>query len=100
MTRVAVITGGTRGIGAEVSKGLHKAGYKVVATYHRNVDGAKRFHEETGIPVEAWNVADYDACEQSVARIAETWGQVDVLINNAGIPRAPLLHPLATGDRK
>src|SRR3546814_14450479 len=63
------------GIGAEVSKGLHKAGYKVVANYHRNVDGAKRFHEETGIPVEAWNVADYDACEQSVARIAETWGQ-------------------------
>src|SRR3546814_18409326 len=95
MTRVAVITGGTLGIGAEVSKGLHKAGYKVVANYHRNVDGAKRFHEETGIPVEAWNVADYDACEQSVARIAETWGQVDVMINTAGITRDTVLHRMA-----
>ena len=67
MTRVAVITGGTRGIGAEVSKGLHKAGYTVIANYHLNRDGARKFHEETGIAVESWNVADYDACEESVA---------------------------------
>ncbi len=92
MTRVAVITGGTRGIGAEVSKGLHKAGYTVVANYHRNVEGAERFHEDTGIPVESWNVADYDACDESVLRIADKYGPVDILINNAGITRDVVLH--------
>lgn len=92
MTRVAVVTGGTRGIGAEISKGLHAAGYRVVANYHRNIDGAKRFHDETGIVVASWNVADYDACEESVLRINETHGQVDILINNAGITKDAVLH--------
>ena len=92
MARVAVVTGGTRGIGAEVSRGLHAAGYTVVANYNRNVEGAKRFHDETGIPVVAWDVASYSGCETSMREICETYGPVDILINNAGITRDVVLH--------
>ena len=70
MARVAVVTGGTRGIGAEVSRALHDAGYKIVANYNRNVEGAKRFNAETGIAIQAWDVSDYGQCEANLAQIA------------------------------
>ena len=92
MARVAVVTGGTRGIGAEISRGLHEAGYKVIANFNRNVEGAKRFHEELGISIKAWDVSDFKACEASVKEICDEHGPVDILINNAGITRDVVLH--------
>ncbi len=92
MARVAVVTGGTRGIGAEVSRALHHAGYITVANYNRNVEGAKRFNEECGIAIRAWDVSDYGQCESNLAAIATEVGTVDVLINNAGITRDAVLH--------
>lgn len=92
MARVAIVTGGTRGIGAEVSKGLHAAGYDVIANFNRNVEGARRFNEETGIPVKAWDVSDFAACEAALREITDEHGPVDILINNAGITRDVVLH--------
>jgi acetoacetyl-CoA reductase len=92
MARVAVVTGGTRGIGAEISRGLYGAGYKVVANFNRNVEGARRFTDETGIPIRAWDVSDYKACEESLKAICDEYGPVDILINNAGITRDVVLH--------
>lgn len=92
MARVAVVTGGTRGIGAEVSKGLREAGYTVVANYHRNVDGAQRFARETGIGIEKWDVSKFAECEAGLERIVENCGPVDIVINNAGITRDVVLH--------
>ena len=92
MSRVAIVTGGTRGIGAEISRALHGGGYKVVANFNRNVEGAKRFAESTGIQVKAWNVADFKACETSLAEISAEHGPVDILVNNAGITRDVVLH--------
>ena len=68
MSRVAVVTGGTRGIGAAISKALKDAGYKVAADYAGNDEAARSFKAETGIPVYKWNVADYDACAAASSR--------------------------------
>ncbi len=92
MTRVAVVTGGTRGIGAAICEALDKDGYKVVATYAGNDEAAKKFTEKTGIPSYKFNVADFDACCENVARIERELGPVDVLVNNAGITRDAFLH--------
>ncbi len=92
MGRVAIVTGGTRGIGAEISRGLHGAGYTVVANFNRNVEGARRFNAETGIPIKAWDVSDFAASERSVGEIVAEYGPVDILINNAGITRDTVLH--------
>jgi acetoacetyl-CoA reductase len=87
MARVAVVTGGTRGIGKAISLALHKAGYEVVANYAGNEEKAKAFEKETGIPARKWDVADYAACMEACSQIAKDLGPVDVLVNNAGITR-------------
>ena len=92
MARVALITGGTRGIGAEISRGMKADGYDVVAGFHLNVQRAERFHEETGIDILQFDVSDYDACERAVHKLEESHGPVDILINNAGITHDVFLH--------
>ena len=87
MARVALITGGTRGIGKAISQALQAAGYKVAATYAGNETAAKQFETETGIKTFQWDVADHQACQKGVAEVAAAVGPVDVLINNAGITR-------------
>ena len=87
MERVAIVTGGTRGIGRAISEALLGAGYKVAATYGGNEEVAERCSKETGIPCYKFDVADFAACQAGVRRIANDLGPVEVLINNAGITR-------------
>lgn len=87
MTHVAVVTGGTRGIGEAVSVALRDAGFSVAASYVGDVERARAFTERTGIDSFQWNVADFDACHVAAEKIANQLGPVDVLINNAGITR-------------
>ncbi|WP_029030052.1 acetoacetyl-CoA reductase [Salinarimonas rosea] len=94
MSRVAVVTGGTRGIGAAISKGLKEAGYKVAATYAGNDEKANAFKEETGIPVYKFDVADAAACEAGLKAIEGDLGPVEVLVNNAGITRDRMFHKM------
>jgi acetoacetyl-CoA reductase len=92
MARVAVVTGGTRGIGEAISVGLKEAGYKVAANYAGNDEAAGRFKERTGIPVYKWSVADYDACVAGLKQVEADLGPVEVLVNNAGITRDTMFH--------
>jgi acetoacetyl-CoA reductase len=92
MARVAVVTGGTRGIGAAISRGLKAAGYKVAATYAGNEEAAKALHAETGIHVFKWDVADFAACKAGIAKVEAALGPIDILVNNAGITRDTTLH--------
>lgn len=94
MSRVVVVTGGTRGIGEGISIALKDAGYKVAATYHGNDEKALAFKDKTGIPVFKFDVADFAACQQGVAQIVAAVGPVEVLVNNAGITRDTLLHKM------
>ena len=87
MSRVAIVTGGSRGIGEAISLALQAQGLKVAANYAGNDERAKAFSEKTGIAVFKWDVSDYDACQKGVAKVAEELGPVDVLVNNAGITR-------------
>jgi len=95
MTRVAVVTGGTRGIGWAISVALHEADYKVAANYAGNDEAARRFTQETGIAAFKFDVADFKACEAGVKRIEQELGQVEVLVNNAGITRDSVLHKMS-----
>jgi len=93
MARVAVVTGGTRGIGRAISEALKDAGYEVAATYAGNDEAAQRFKSETGIPVFKFDVADFNACAEGIKAIeAELGGPVEVLVNNAGITRDATMH--------
>ena len=92
MPRTALVTGGTRGIGAAISMALKDAGYKVAANYAGNDDAARGFNAETGIPVYKWSVADYDACAAGIAQVEADLGPVEVLVNNAGITRDAPFH--------
>ena len=92
MARVAVVTGGTRGIGQAISIALKNKGFRVAANYGGNDAAARQFQAETGIPVYKWDVADYDACEKGVAGVTRELGPIDVLVNNAGITRDGMLH--------
>jgi acetoacetyl-CoA reductase len=92
MTKVALVTGGTRGIGAAISKALMAAGYRVAANYAGNDDAAEAFSQETGIPSFKWSVADYDACVAGIAAVEDALGPIDVLVNNAGITRDAMFH--------
>ncbi|GAB4237044.1 MAG: beta-ketoacyl-ACP reductase [Methyloligellaceae bacterium] len=92
MARVALVTGGTRGIGAAISKALKAEGYAVAANYAGNDEAANAFNKETGIAVYKWSVADYDACKEGVAKVEADLGPVDVLVNNAGITRDAMFH--------
>ncbi len=94
MARVAVVTGGTRGIGAAISKALSAAGYKVAANYAGNDEAAARFSAETAIGVYKWNVASYDACVDGLQKVAADLGPVEVLVNNAGITRDGMFHKM------
>ncbi len=95
MGRVAIVTGGTRGIGEAISVGLKEAGYTVAATYAGNEEAANRFKEKTGISVYKFNVSDFEACEKAVERITEDLGDVDILVNNAGITRDGTMHRMS-----
>ncbi len=95
MARVVIVTGGTRGIGAAVAVTLKGAGYAVAANYHANDEAAERFAAETGVAVCKWDVADFDACADGVARVKADLGPVDVLVNNAGITRDATIHKMA-----
>jgi acetoacetyl-CoA reductase len=92
MARVALVTGGSRGIGAAISRALKAAGYTVAANYAGNDAAAAAFKAETGIPVYKWSVADYDACAAGIAKVEADLGPVDVLVNNAGITRDAPFH--------
>lgn len=94
MTKVAVVTGGTRGIGAAISVALRDAGYKVAANYAGNDEAAAAFSKENGIKTYKWNVGDYDACVTGLAAVEADLGPVDVLVNNAGITRDGMLHKM------
>lgn len=87
MARVAVVTGGTRGIGAAISIALRDKGFTVAANYGGSDDKARAFTEKTGIKSYKWNVADHEACLQGCAAVAAELGPIDVVVNNAGITR-------------
>ena len=92
MARVAVVTGGTRGIGEAVSKALKAAGYQVAANYGGNDEAAQKFKAAHGIPVYKWDVASYESCAAGLRQVEADLGPVDVLVNNAGITRDTMLH--------
>lgn len=98
MARVALVTGGTRGIGAAISTAMKAAGYAVAATYGGNDDAAQKFRDEHGIAVYRWDVGDFDACGQGIAQVEADLGPVDVLVNNAGITRDGTLHRMKPED--
>jgi len=94
MARVALVTGGSRGIGAAISIALKKAGYTVAANYAGNDEAAASFTKETGIPTYKWDVSNYDACVAGIGKIEAAHGPVDVLVNNAGIARDAMFHKM------
>lgn len=91
---VAIVTGGTRGIGAAISKVLTAGGTSVVATYHGNDEAAEAFKAETGVAVRKWDVADPEASAAGVAEVESSVGPVDILVNNAGITRDGMFHKM------
>src|ERR1051325_9895571 len=94
MARVALVTGGTRGIGASISKTLKGAGYKVAASYAGNDAAAEKFKAETGIPVYKRDVSSFDACTAGVKQVEAGLGPIDVLVNNAGITKHGAFHTM------
>ncbi|NQW09827.1 MAG: acetoacetyl-CoA reductase [Alphaproteobacteria bacterium] len=95
MARVALVTGGTRGIGEAISIALKEAGCNVAATYAGNDARAKEFTGRTGIPAYKWDVADFDACQAGVAKVEADVGPIDILVNNAGITRDGTIHKMS-----
>src|SRR5215467_8779618 len=95
MARVAVVTGGTRGIGAAISQALKAAGYKVAANYGGNDEAAQKFKAETGLPVYKWDVSSYEACAAGLKQVETDLGPVDVLVNNAGITKDGMFHRMS-----
>ncbi|MES2215133.1 MAG: acetoacetyl-CoA reductase [Pseudomonadota bacterium] len=95
MGRLAFVTGGTRGIGAAISRTLHKAGYMVVAGYYSDSENANKFSMESGIPVKRFDVSDYIACDAAVRESEKEFGvPVSILVNNAGITKDAMLHKM------
>ena len=92
MARVALVTGGTRGIGAAIARALKAGGYKVAANYGGNDEAAQKFKGETGIPVFKWDVSSYEACADGIKKVEAELGPVEVLVNNAGITRDAMFH--------
>jgi acetoacetyl-CoA reductase len=92
MPRVAVVTGGTRGIGEAISKALSATGYKVAANYGGNDEAAQKFKGATGIAVYKWDVSSFDACSAGLKQVEADLGPIDVLVNNAGITRDTMFH--------
>ncbi|MBN8484671.1 MAG: acetoacetyl-CoA reductase [Sphingomonadales bacterium] len=98
MARVAIVTGGTRGIGEAICLRLHKQGHTVIANYAGNEEKAKAFTARTGIPAIRWDVGDHEACIHNCNDIAAEFGPVDIVINNAGITRDGVLHKMSFDD--
>ncbi|MGE0238507.1 MAG: acetoacetyl-CoA reductase [Parvibaculaceae bacterium] len=98
MARVAVVTGGTRGIGAAISKALQQEGHKVVASCAGNDEAAQKFKAETGIQVRKWDVGNYEACASNLKAVEAELGPVDILVNNAGITKDGMFHKM-TADQ-
>ncbi|MES2907151.1 MAG: acetoacetyl-CoA reductase [Pseudomonadota bacterium] len=94
MSRVALVTGGTRGIGAAISKALKAAGYTVAANYNGNTDAAGKFEKETGIPAFKWDVGDFEACEAGISKVEAKFGPIEIVVANAGITRDTFLHKM------
>lgn len=94
MARVALVTGGSRGIGAAIAKALKDAGYQVAASYAGNDEKAAAFTAETGIKTYKWNVADYESCKEGIAQVEADLGPIEVLVNNAGITRDGMFHKM------
>ena len=94
MSKVAVVTGGTRGIGAAISKALAASGYSVAAVYHGNDAAAAKFKAETGVSVYKWDVASFEACSAGLAQVAKDLGPVEILVNNAGVTKDGMFHKM------
>jgi len=94
MARVALVTGGTRGIGAAISKALKAAGCRVAANYGGNDEAAAKFKAETGIAVFKWDIGSFDACAAGAKKVEGELGPVEVLVNNAGITRDGMFHKM------
>jgi acetoacetyl-CoA reductase len=94
MARVALVTGGTRGIGGAISRALKDAGYKVAANYAGNDEAAKKFHAEANIGVFKWDVGNYEACASGIKAVESELGPIDILVNNAGITRDAMFHKM------
>jgi acetoacetyl-CoA reductase len=95
MAHIAVVTGGTRGIGAATAKALKAEGHLVAAVYHGNEAAAEAFARDTGIAIYKWDVADFAACQAGMAQVAAALGPIDILVNNAGITRDAVLHRMS-----
>ena len=98
MTRVAIVTGGTRGIGEAISEGLRDLGFTVAANYAGNEERARAFSERTGIRSYRWDVGDHQACLDGCAQVEADLGPIDVLVNNAGVTRDGTLHRMSFDD--
>ena len=94
MTRTALVTGGTRGIGAAIGRALKASGYRVAASYHGNDTAATKFKMESGIPIYKWDVGSFDACTEGVREVVADFGPIDVLVNNAGITKDSTFHKM------
>jgi len=92
MARIALVTGGTRGIGAAIARALKAGGYKVAANYGGNDEAAQKFKAESGIPVFKWDVSSYEACADGIKKVEAEVGPIEVLVNNAGITRDAMFH--------
>jgi acetoacetyl-CoA reductase len=100
MSKVALVTGGTRGIGASICLAMKNAGYTVAANFAGNEEAAAKFTEETGIKTFKWSVADYDACVAGIAQVEADLGPIDILVNNAGITRDAPFHKMTRDQWK
>ncbi len=98
MSRVAIVTGGTRGIGRAISEAMKEAGHDVAATYAGNDEAAEAFKKEAGVSVYKFDVGDFAACTDAVAKIEADQGPVDILVNNAGITRDAMLHKMSADN--
>ncbi len=98
MGRVALVTGGTRGIGAAICKMLQKEGYKVAANYAHNDKVAEEFHKKTGIPVFKWDVSCEKDTNRGVSEVVSALGDIEILVNNAGITRDAMMHKMSMDD--
>ncbi|MEE9453703.1 MAG: acetoacetyl-CoA reductase [Paracoccaceae bacterium] len=100
MKRVALITGGTRGIGAAIAVAMQDAGYSVAVSYAGNDAAAEKFTTKTGIPAYKWSVADYDACTKGIKKVESDLGPIEILVNNAGITRDGMFHKITPAQWK
>jgi acetoacetyl-CoA reductase len=98
MTRVAIVTGGTRGIGKAICTALRQAGFTVVANYAGNTEKAQAFTAETGIAAYRWDVGDHEETLAGCARVEAEIGPIDIVINNAGVTRDGVLHKMSFDD--